>query len=205
MAAVTEQIVREYFELLGYFVTQPRKYVVPGRAKTADEELDLVVSNPSVKQHKLPENFEWTSRDLRHVARAVVGVRGWHTDRFYAQTFQQNPDILRFVEADSIKFASKLLGSTQMARVLCLPKFPASGTLKSRTIRVLKQKGVDGVISFRTILAELVNDVDRKRNYEKSDLLQVIRILKNYDLLKDSQMELFGRKKRKPTGSGPRD
>jgi len=34
------------------------------------------------------------------------------------------------------------------------------------------------------------------RNYEKSDVLQMLRILKNYDLLKDRQMELFKSKKK---------
>ena len=43
---------------------------------------------------------------------------------------------------------------------------------------------------------------DIKKNYEKSDVLQVIRILKNYDFLNDTQMELFGSRKRKKR-SGP--
>ena len=63
----------------------------------------------------------------------------------------------------------------------------SSGELKRKTIEVLQNKGIDGVISFRTILLELITQVDIKKNYEKSDLLQIIRILKNYDLLKDSQ------------------
>jgi hypothetical protein len=38
------------------------------------------------------------------------------------------------------------------------------------------------------------------RNYGKSDLLQVIRVLKNYQLFKDPQMELFrtGRRSKRP-------
>ena len=48
MAAVSEWIVREYFEWLGYLVSQPRKHVVPGRQKTAEEEVDLVVLNARV-------------------------------------------------------------------------------------------------------------------------------------------------------------
>jgi len=41
------------------------------------------------------------------------------------------------------------------------------------------------------MLADLLNETEVNRNYQKSDLLQIIRILKTYDLLKDSQMELF--------------
>jgi len=47
------------------------------------------------------------------------------------------------------------------------------------------------------MLAELVAKVDTKKNYEKSDLLQIIRILKTYDLLKSPQMELFEKKRRR--------
>ena len=134
---------------------------------------------------------------MRRVGAAVVGVRGWHTERFYASTFETTPDILRFVESDSIDHAAKLLNCTSFAKVLCLPRLPATGELKEKTIETLREKGVDGVIPFRTMLLELVHHVDVKRNYEKSDLLQVIRLLKNYDLLKADQMEFFEAKRRR--------
>ena len=97
-------------------------------------------------------------RDLNSVAGAVVGVRGWHTDRFYPSTFEQTPEILKFLEKESVQYASRLLGGSQLAKILCLPRLPASGALKNKTIQVLKGKGVDGVISFRTMLAELIAD-----------------------------------------------
>jgi hypothetical protein len=196
VSAVNEWIVREYFESLGFLVGQPRKYVVPGRQKKAEEEVDLIVYNPTVEMHTIPERIVWTTPDFSGVKRAVVGVRGWHTERFYASTFEQTPDILRFVEEDSIRFAAELLGSNAMAKVLCLPRLPASGELKDKTIQMLREKGIDGVVSFRTILAALIARVDINRNYEKSDVLQVIRLLKNYGFIKDSQMELFGKRPR---------
>lgn len=196
MSAVNEWIVREYFESLGFLVGQPRKYVVPGRQKKAEEEIDLVVYNPTVTEHKLPGKIVWTSTDFASVKRAVVGVRGWHTERFYASTFEQTPDILRFVEDDSIRVAAGLLGSDVMAKVLCLPRLPASGELKDKTIEMLRTTGIDGVVSFHTMIAELIARVETHRNYEKSDILQVIRLLKNYGFIKDSQMELFGRRPR---------
>jgi hypothetical protein len=194
---VNEWVVREYFELQGYLVAQPRKYTTPGRQKQAEEEVDLVVCKARVAEHHVPDHMVWMTPDLQNVARAVVGVRGWHTERFYASTFEQTPDILRFVEPESMRYASKILGASDMAKILCLPKLPASGELKARTIQVLKDRGIDGVISFRTMLAELVARVEKKRNYEKSDVLQVIRLLKNYDFIKDDQLELFTGKRRR--------
>jgi len=48
------------------------------------------------------------------------------------------------------------------------------------------------------MLADLIGEVEVNRNYQKSDLLQTIRILKNYDFFREPQLELFnpGRKKR---------
>jgi hypothetical protein len=47
------------------------------------------------------------------------------------------------------------------------------------------------------MLADLVENIEVNRNYQKSDLLQVIRILKNYDFFKEPQMELFKPRRRK--------
>ena len=48
--------------------------------------------------------------------------------------------------------------------------------------------------AFFTNLQDLIQKVEANRNYRKSDTLQVIRILKNYDLLKDAQMDLEPRR-----------
>jgi hypothetical protein len=47
------------------------------------------------------------------------------------------------------------------------------------------------------MLADLVGHIEVNRNYQKSDLLQMIRIFKNYDFFKEPQMELFKSKRKK--------
>jgi hypothetical protein len=42
------------------------------------------------------------------------------------------------------------------------------------------------------MLLDLLDKVEINQNYSKSDTLQVMRILKNYDLLKDTQLDLPG-------------
>jgi hypothetical protein len=198
VASVNELVVREFFELHGFLVSQPRKYNTSGRHKTAEEEADFVVVNLINKVNKLPEGIIWNVEDLRTISKAVVGVRGWHTERFYVSKLEQTPEILRFAETSSVQSASRLLGDTSsVARILCLPRLPASGELKQKTMDMLKQKGIDGILSFQTILLNLVSQVDRNKNYEKSDVLQVIRLLKCYDFVKEAQMELFPGRRRK--------
>ena len=205
MSSVNETIVREYFESLGFLVLEPCKYIVPGRHKRIEEEIDLIVVNPQVTEQKIPEDMVWTSSDLKGIARAVVGIYGGHTERLSAARFEQTPEILHFAGEKAAAIAAKRVGSRDLARILCLPELPASGELKGRAVKVLREKGVNGTLSFRTILRELVARVDTTKNYEKSDLLQILRIIKNYDLLKDPQMEFFAKSRgqRKPQEKKP--
>lgn len=195
MASVSEWIVREYFEQQGYLVVQPCKYFVTGRPKRMDEEIDLIVEHPLITEPHLPDAILWTTKDLKTVPRAVVGVYGWHTERIYPAMLEHIPEIVRFAGAEAVRSAAKRLGKPDFAKILCLPQLPVSEKLRNDTLHLLKQKGIDGVLSFRTMLLELLDGVDTNKNYEKSDLLQILRILKNYDLLKAPQLELFAPRK----------
>lgn len=197
MSSVSEWIVREYFEMQGYLVSQPCKYAPGGRRKRLEEEIDLVVVNPLIGEQRFPDPMIWTTADLKGIPRAVVGVYGWHTERFYPTMLDQIPEMLRFASEESIRLVSRRMGAAPMAKILCFPQLPASEKLRADTLKLLKQKGIDGVLLFRTLLLELVNGLDSNKNYEKSDLLQMLRILKNYDLIRQPQMELFGGRKRR--------
>ena len=41
------------------------------------------------------------------------------------------------------------------------------------------------------MLLDILDKIEINQNYSKSDTLQVMRILKNYDLLKDTQLDMF--------------
>jgi hypothetical protein len=62
---------------------------------------------------------------------------------------------------------------------------------------------VDAIISFRSMLLDLIDKIEINRNYGKSDALQVMRILKNYDLLKDTQLDLPGGPRARGDASRP--
>ena len=69
MAGFDENIVREYFELNGFFVRQLRKYLVQSRKKRADEEIDLVVYNPNASIDGVPAGFQLFSADMAKIRR----------------------------------------------------------------------------------------------------------------------------------------
>ncbi|MGD0652548.1 MAG: hypothetical protein ABSA97_15640 [Verrucomicrobiia bacterium] len=182
--------MREYFESHEFLVCQRRKYIVQARQKMAHEEVDLVVLNPRAVAGGEPLEFEIASESLDRVARAVVAVKGWHTEVFAPGVLAHQPKIFGFVEKGVLDKAARLVGGEGLLKILVVPGLPRNAKLRQQSIEVLRAKGVDGVISFRSILQELIAGVHTNRNYQKSDLLQILRLLKNYDLLKEPQLEL---------------
>ncbi len=207
MAAIDEGIVREYFEQNGFFVRQIRKHAVQARRKTSDEEIDLVVLNPTWNREGRKPDFFLFATELPYLHRAVVAVKPWHTDVFTPGMLKSSPEIFKFLEAAVQKQASRLFpadegaggtegGGTEratdeFAKILVLPALPTQEPFRSQSVDLLKSRGVDGIISFRTILLDLVARVEVNRSYRKSDTLEVLRILKNYDLLRDPQLDLL--------------
>lgn len=196
MSAVDESIVREYFEAHGFLVCQRRKYVVQARQKTADEEINLIVMNPRATPVDGALDFELSAAALQNVARAVVAVKGWHTEVFAPGVLARQSKIFGFVEKRAVDEAQQLTGGAAVTKILIVPGLPRDAKTRQRSVELLQAKGVDGVISFRAILQELIAGVHTNRNYQKSDLLQILRLLKNYDLLKEPQLELKLRRKK---------
>jgi len=197
MSAIDEGIVREYFEQNGFFVRQVRKYQVQARRKTADEEIDLLVHNPTWRKGSRRPDFLLFSSELPFVHRAVVAVKPWHTDIFTPTMLKGSPEIFGFLEQNVVKQATRLFPtegegvSSDVTKILVLPALPTAEPFRSQSVELLKERGVDGVISFRAMLLDLIDKIDAHRNYGKSDTLQVIRVLKNYDLLRDAQLDLL--------------
>ena len=194
MSAISETIVREYFELHGFFVRQQRKYVAPSRR---EEEIDFFVINPRPVSSGSMVPFVLNSADLSAIARAVVGVTGWHTETFSPAVLTHAPWVFRFVDPAVIEPAARALGGDgPLLKILVVPSLPQGKDAQTKSIDFLRGKGIDAVIPFRTMLTDLIEQTEVNRNYQKSDLLQVIRILKNYGFFKEPQLELFRAKRR---------
>jgi hypothetical protein len=197
MSAIDEGIVREFFEQNGFFVRQVRKYQVQARRKMGDEEIDLLVHNPVWRKGGRKPDFFLFSSELQFVHQAVVAVKPWHTDVFTPATLKGSPEIFGFLEQNVLKQAARLFPTegdgvgSDVTKILVLPALPTAEPFRSQSVEMLKEKGVDAILSFRSMLLDLIEKIDSNRNYGKSDTLQVIRLLKNYDLLKDAQLDLL--------------
>ncbi len=202
MFAIDEGIVREYFEQAGFFVRQVRKYALSAKRGAGEEVIDLLVFNPAWQRGSRKPEFFLFPTELPFVQRAVVSIKGWHAaGRFTPSTLRNQPEIFRFLEQNVIKEAARFFPDNpddpkeSLTKILVLPGLPTAEPFRSQAVAMLKAEGVDAVISFRAMLLDLIERVELNRNYGKSDTLQLIRILKNYDLLVDPQMDLLPAKR----------
>lgn len=200
MSAIDEGIVREYFEQNGFLVRQARKYQVVARRKAAEEEIDLIVFNPGWQRGARKPDFFLFSNELPYVHKAVVAVKGWHTGVFTPNMLKSSPEIFSFLQQNVLKEAARFFPPGEggesgepdaLTKILVLPSLPTAEPFRSQSVELLKQHGVDAIVSFRAMLLDLLEKIEINQNYSKSDTLQVMRILKNYDLVKDTQMDLL--------------
>lgn len=206
MSAIDEGIVREYFEQNGFLVRQARKYQVQARRKIGEEEIDLVVYNPAWQRTARKPDFFLFSSELPYVHRAIVAVKGWHTGVFTPNTLRSSPEIFRFLEENVLREASRLFATESgddpgdaLTKILVLPSLPTAEPFRSQSVELLKARGIDAIISFRAMLQDLIEKIEPNQNYSKSDTLQVMRLLKNYDLIKDAQLDLPAARESAPT------
>ena len=113
---------------------------------------------------------------------------------------KSSPEIFSFLQQNVLKEAARFFppsatedagGADELTKILVLPSLPTAEPFRSQSVELLKHSGVDAIISFRAMLLDLLDKIEVNQNYTKSDTLQVMRILKNYDLLKDAQLDMF--------------
>jgi len=206
MSALSETIAREYFEHHGFLVSQERKYI--SHVRREDEEIDFLVVNSAYEPAKTALPFELRTRDLVHVGRAVVVVKGWHSETFSPSLLVTSPELFRFLEPAALKQREQVFPHHgPLRKIMVLPALPATDELRQASIEFLQSKGLDGVIPFRLMLQDLIDGVQANRNYQKSDLLQILRILKINEFFREPQLDLFNaprrrRAKKKPSAAG---
>jgi len=167
---VNEEIVRQYFELKGYFVQTDVIYLKPmkqtGKKSSGYGDIDLIMTNP------------------RTGDKAIVGVSGWHTERITPSYVEDwGGRLFSFVTPLALNKAAQVLGTRKFRKILVVSRLGAKETSKRVFIDEAKKRGTDEVIEFTTILKELIKLVKTEPSYD-SEVLQTLRLLKIYSLLK---------------------
>ena len=140
MAAVSETMVREYFELHGFLVCQQRKYTAV--AGQPEDDIDFFVTNPCPVPSGSALPGVLTSNALHQISRAVVVVKGWHTETFHASVLTHMPEIFRFVEPKRLKQAAQFFGAeTPFTKLLVAPALPRVPEAREQAVEFLRSNG----------------------------------------------------------------
>ena len=199
MESFDENIVREYFELNGFFERQLGKYAVRKRKKTEASGVELLVCNPSAPADAAEPNFQLFSADMASIRQAIVVVHGWQQAGVTPAILKSPVRLFEFLKKEvlgqvdqALRIDDGLVEDPQAyQKIMVLPGLPTADPQRSMCIEQFKAVGVDGVIAFSTILEDLLRQVEVNHSYQKSELLQFVRVLKVYDMVEAPQMNLF--------------
>lgn len=204
MAGFDENIVREYFDLNGFFVRQLRKHTVQKGKKHVELQSDLVVYRPEAPEGASLSGFQIFSSDIENIRGAVVGITPWNVSRFTPAVAKSSAKTCDFLKKDVIAKIDQYFQRDPVEgdevesdpyenymKLLVLPAFPKNDAHRIECTELLKTAGVDGVLVCSTILENLLRHVAVNHSYPKSDILQLLRVLKIYDMIREPQMTLF--------------
>ena len=204
MSGFDENIVREYFELNGFFVRQVPKYSIQSRKKSFNEVVALLINKPDVIKEQTITNFQLFSADMESIQKAVVVVRSWYLCEFSPELLKSSSKLFNFLKKNVFNQSEEYFSkesfendkiwesiSNSYSNIIVLPGLPSNDPHRSESIEILKANGIDGIITYSTVLESLLRQVQANIIYQKSDLLQLMRILKIYNMVKDPQMTLF--------------
>lgn len=200
MSDATVQIVREFFEFNGFHVMTHWQHDA-ARFRGTEHGIQLYVEN-TARAVDRPLDLVLRPGDIAGISRALVEVRGWHTERFYASVFDSNP-VLSEVAGDAARArARQVFGAADVKSILVISEFPASSEPRQRALEAAREHGLDHVIEFPTILQEILDKLNAHVSYAPSQTLQTIRLLKRYDFLRVQQLE-FPFSAEAPSGAAP--
>jgi hypothetical protein len=181
------QLVREFFELNRFRVLTNWNRD-SDRGGRSDHGAQLFVENAGPAAEGDLDILLHPS-GLSRVRRAVVEVRAWHSERFYASTVDSNPVVSDFAEPPSLVAAQAFFGTHEFARILVVSEFPATDHQRAAALDAVANTRIDHVLEFPSILRDLVGRVSTQGGYPGSPTLQLIQTMKRYRLFRDQQME----------------
>ena len=180
------QFVREFFELNLFRVLTHWQHEDIPRVSDFSSLLFVESGAPPTTGEA---DFVLRPRELPRIRRAVVEVRAWHADRFYASVIESSPILGHVAFERTRELAQSVLGSPDFATILVISELPSSPNPRARSIDLLRELGIDHVLEFTTVLGDTLHRLSPHGNYAPSQTLQTMRLLKRYSFIVNQQME----------------
>ncbi|RJP14996.1 MAG: hypothetical protein C4520_20720 [Candidatus Abyssobacteria bacterium SURF_5] len=190
MADSNVRIVREFLEALGFSVLTNRKFQLQKADPPGRYSIDVVATNLRYAEPEAPLPMKLNAEHMRFLPNVIVDVKGWHGHRFVPSLITATPELFYFVSAGALQYARSVFNGAPFKSLLVISEATAVEPLWLKVEEMLKEGGIDHVVEFTTILGFLISYVEVNVNYVESETLQLLRLLKRYDLVKGLQMEL---------------
>ncbi len=201
MSVVDETIIRLFFEQHGFFV---RKLAPPAATQTKRGEapgVSLHVRNSAAEPVAGKPGFLVFASELRYLPEAEITVKPWPETRFTPDILRSSARLFRFLEKTVLPRARKkrpAVPNTPVQKagqsppqILVVPALPTAEPYRGKSETLFREQGVDGLISFRSMLLEVIERLDAKNAAGGSETLETLHLLKKYDLTGSAQLELF--------------
>lgn len=198
---VEQELVEAYFESNGFLVRQAGGSSVGDARRKLDPLPVLAVMNPRADQNNLHSETRLFSADLNRIRAAVVGVLGWSNSPFSPAVMSSDSRQLKFLkqQLDKERVEDCLNPGPQLAesgmgsflRLLVVPALPLQGEKMKEAIALIESLGVDGVLTLRSILENLLRQALPGKGREGRWMFQILRLIKAYGLARDPQIEIF--------------
>jgi len=190
MAETNTRVVREFLEASDFIVITNRKFQLQKAEPPGRYSIDLLGRNLQCAQRESPLPMRLQAEHMRYIPNVIVGVKGWHSQRFSASLVDSMKELYYFVSPAALEYAREAFDGAPFKSVLVISEAPAEEDARSKMEEILSERGVDHVLEFPAILNFLISHVEVSVNYVGSDVLQLLRYLKRYGLVKGLQMDL---------------
>jgi hypothetical protein len=173
MSYASLQIVQEFFTLNSFL--------------TLRLEDVLVVKNIGPAREPEPSGrFVLDKEDLAKLANGLVKPVAWHTLKFVPSVLKKDPEILYIIKNYIKARVKQFFGAEPFRNLLVIPDLPAGDNLRQESIAYMKEKGIDGVVRFSTVISGLIQKINPRQVY-LSETREILRILKFYRFFPESQ------------------
>jgi hypothetical protein len=194
-------LVEAYFESNGFLVRQVvstdslsvRKRYVPLQT--------MAIFNPIVVNNANSLGFRLYTSDLRNIRSGIVSLLGWGNSEFANGMLNNDAMLVKYFKKElkdnriessfSENPTNSQIGMGSFLRLLIVPALPRSESKISEVFSMLQKIQVDGVLTLRSILENLLKQSDSVNSKLGKPFFQLINLLKAYELAREPQLEMF--------------
>jgi hypothetical protein len=198
---VEHDLMEAYFESNGFLVRQAGKPDTFSSRKKQEALRTLAIFNPGVTENLPAVAFRLYTSDLIKIRAGLVSLIGWGNSDFTNGMLNNDSSLLKFFKNEAKGNRLKLSfnpspelaesGMGSLLRLLVVPALPKNEAKVGEVFRIFKEIGVDGILTLRSMLENLLRQSEPTKIYNGKPFFQVLKLMKVYELAKEPQLEMF--------------